>query len=362
MTKHDIELRPYGPTAGREHPLNGTLRPKTLTLDLHNHMRTPEADILVKPHLPADFHPSVGVASELTKETNKKQGEDREVPFTNIDVRLAQMDKVHIDVSALSCSPQQFFYMVDKNLGAESSELINNNIAKTVLTNPKRLTGLGTVPLQDTDLAIKELERCVNELGFKGIQIGARVKDEELSAERLEPFWDRCEELDVLVFIHPSSFYSSRFGDHYLLNIVGNPLDTTVAMHYLIFDGVMARHPKIKFYISHGGAFHAAYGARMDHAYGARIDCRQKIFELPTTYLKRFYFDTLVFAVDQLEFLIKKYGVDHIAIGTDYPADMAEHDPIEHVYQAEGISEEDREKICGLNALNLLNLKSSDFK
>jgi aminocarboxymuconate-semialdehyde decarboxylase len=355
MATHDVEMRPYGPTAGRKHLPNGTKRPKTLTLDLHNHIRTPEADTLIKPHLPADFHPSVGVASKLTKLVNKKQGEDREIPFTNIDVRLAQMDKVHIDVSALSCSPQQFFYMVDKNLGAESSELINNNIATTVLTNPQRLTGLGTVPLQDT-------ERYVNVLGFKGIQIGARVKDEELSAERLEPFWKKCEELDVLIFIHPSSFYSSRFGEHYLLNIVGNPLDTTVAMHYLIFDGVMARYPKIKFYLSHGGAFTAAYGARMDHAYGARIDCRQKIHELPTTYLKRFYFDTLVFAVDQLEFLIKKYGVDHIAIGTDYPADMAEHDPIEHVYQAEGLSEEDREKICGLNALKLLNLKSADFR
>lgn len=362
MTKHDIELRPYGPTAGRDHPSGGTDRPKTLTVDLHNHVRTPESDLLVKPHLPQNFHPSIGVASELTKQVNKKQGEDREIPFTNIDVRLAQMDKVHIDVSALSCSPQQFFYMVDKNLNAESAEIINNNIANTVKLHPHRLTGLGTVPLQDTDLAIKELNRCVNELGFRGIQIGARVGKDELSADRLEPFWKRCEELDILIFIHPSSFYSDRFGEHYMLNVIGNPLDTTVAIHYLIFDGVMARYPKIKFYLSHGGAFPGSYAARMDHAYGARIDCRQKIFEKPSTYLKQFYFDTLVFAIDQLEFLIKKYGADHVAIGTDYPADMAEHDPVEHVYQLKGLSEEEREKICGLNALRLLNLSADNFK
>ena len=175
--------------------------------------------------------------------------------------------------------------MVDKNLCAESAEIINNNIANTVKTNPKRLTGLGTVPLQNTDLAIKELERCFK-LGFKGIQIGARVGNEELSAPRLEPFWKRCEELDILIFIHPSSFYSDRFGEHYMLNVIGNPLDTSVAVHYLIFDGVMARYPKIKFYLSHGGAFPASYAARMDHAYGARIDARQKIYEKPTTYLK----------------------------------------------------------------------------
>tara|TARA_B110000438_G_scaffold294323_1_gene335564 strand:- start:1602 stop:2687 length:1086 start_codon:yes stop_codon:yes gene_type:complete len=361
MKQHDIEMRPYGPTAGREHLKGVSKRPKTLTVDLHNHVRTPASDTLVKPHLPSDFHPSVGVASELTKNTNKKQSEDREIPFTDINMRFEQMDKSLLDLSALSCSPQQFFYMVDKNLGAESAEIINNNIANTVKVNPKRLTGLGTVPLQDTDLAIKELERCVK-LGFRGIQIGARVGKEELSAERLEPFWKRCEELDILIFIHPSSFYSDRFGEHYMLNVIGNPLDTTVAIHYLIFDGVMARYPKIKFYLSHGGAFPASYAARMDHAYGARIDCRQKIYERPSTYLKKFYFDTLVFAVDQLEFLIKKYGADHIAIGTDYPADMAEHDPVEHVYQVENITEEDREKICGLNALKLLNLSEADFK
>jgi len=362
MTQHDIELRPYGPTAGREHPTGPAKRPKTLTVDLHNHMRTPESDALVKPHLPQDFHPSVGVASDLTKQVNKKQSEDREIPFTDINVRLEQMDKSLLDVSALSCSPQQFFYMVDKNLCAESAEIINDNIAATAKTNPKRLVGLGTVPLQDTELAIKELDRCVNELDFRGIQIGARVGKEELSAERLEPFWKRCEEHDILIFIHPSSFYSDRFGEHYMLNVIGNPLDTTVAIHYLIFDGVMERYPNIKFYLSHGGAFPASYAARMDHVYGARIDGRQKIYKKPSTYLEKFYFDTLVFSVDQLEFLIKKYGADRVAIGTDYPADMAEHDPVEHVYQVESITEEEREKICGLNALRLLNLSESDFK
>jgi aminocarboxymuconate-semialdehyde decarboxylase len=356
-----IPLKPYGPTAGREHMTGKPPRPKTVTVDFHNHMLVPAAADLVKPHLPPDHHPSSRFTNELSRVTNQRQTEDRRVNFTSIDQRLEDMDKMDLDVMAVSCVPTQFYYLTAPSLGQESSQIVNDGIAAGIKGYPKRFVGLGTVPLQDTDLAIKELNRCIRELGFKGIQIGARVGDDELSAERLEPFWKRCEELDIPIFIHPSSFASPRFGRHYLTNVIGNPLDTTTAIHYLIFDGVMARYPKIKFYLSHGGAFAAAYGARMDHAFGARPDCRERIDELPSTYLKRFYVDTLVFSLDQLEYLVKKFGVDHVAIGTDYPADMGEYNPVEHVYQAAGLTEADREKICGLNALRLMNLDAGQF-
>jgi len=361
MPTHDIPLNPYGSTAGRDHLTGNRPRPKTLTVDLHNHYRVPESENLVTPHLAKDFHPQTAIASPLTREVNKRQQEGRAVEFTDIDKRIDDMAAMQLDVMAVSCSPTQCYYMAEPSLGHESSQIINDAIAAAVKKHPRRLTGLGTVPLQDTDLALKELDRLHTELGFNGIQVVARVGEEELSAERLEPFWARCEELDILIFIHPSSFFSPRLSEHYMLNVIGNPLDTTVAMHYLIFDGVLARYPRIKFYLSHGGAFPAAYGARMDHAYGAREDARVKIYEKPSTYLKKFYFDSIVFSVDQLEYLIAKYGVDHVAIGTDYPADMGEYDPVEHVYQVEGLSEEDREKICGLNALKLLNLDASQF-
>lgn len=356
-----IPMRPYGSTAGRQHMDGKPPRPKTLTVDLHNHFQTPAAAELVKPHLPADHHPASRFTNPLTAEVSKRQMEDRLPQFTDIDLRVADMDKMDLDVMAVSCSPTQFYYLVEPSIGQESSQLVNDNIAKNIKKHPNRFVGLGTVPLQDTDMALKELDRCINELGFNGIQIGARVGEEELSAERLEPFWARCQELDILIFIHPSSFASPRFGRHYLANVIGNPLDTTVGVHYLIFDGVLARYPKLKFYLSHGGAFAAAYSARMDHAFGARPDCREHIDELPSTYLKRFYFDTLVFSTDQLEYLISKFGVDHVAIGTDYAADMGEYNPVEHVYQLNGLSESDREKICGLNALSLMNLDASRF-
>ncbi len=361
MPSHDIPLKPYGPTAGRDHLTGERPRPKTLTVDLHNHYRVPKSEELVVPRLDRGFHPANAIASPLTREVNKRQHADRDIEFTDINKRIADMEKMQLDVMAVSCSPTQCYYTAEPSLGAESSQIINDAIFDAVKQHPRKLTGLGTVPLQNTDLALKELERLTGELGFRGIQVLARVGDEELSAERLEPFWKHCEELNILIFIHPSSFFSSRLSEHYALNVIGNPLDTTVAMHYLIFDGVLARYPKIKFYLSHGGAFPAAYGARMDHAYGARADCRVKIYEKPSTYLKKFYFDTIVFSLEQLEYLIKKYGVDQIAIGTDYPADMGEYDPVEHVYQIEGLSESDREKICGLNALKLLNLDASQF-
>ena len=143
-----------------------------------------------------------------------------------LDQRLADMENMKLDVMAISCAPQQFYYMVDPGLGAESCQIINDGIAAAVKAHPSRFAGIGTVPLQDTDLAIKELERCVNDLDFRSIQIGCRVRDEELSAERLEPFWARCEALDVLVFLHPSSFESPRLREHYQANIVGNPLQS----------------------------------------------------------------------------------------------------------------------------------------
>jgi aminocarboxymuconate-semialdehyde decarboxylase len=361
MSTSKYPLRPYGSTAGRKHMTGKPPRPKTVTVDLHAHMLIPEAADLVKPHLPQDHHPASRFTNPLTSEVSQRQMVDRRINFTDIDQRLEDMDKMDLDVTAVSCVPTQFYYLTEPSLGHESSQVINNGIAANIKGHPKRFVGLGTVPLQDTDLALKELDRCINDLGFRGVQIGARVGDDELSAERLEPFWARCQELDIVIFIHPSSFASPRFSRHFLANVIGNPLDTTTAIHYLIFDGVMARYPKIKFYLSHGGGFAGAYSARMDHAFGARPDCREHIDELPSTYLKRFYFDSLVFSIDQLEYLIEKYGSDHVAIGTDYAADMGEYNPVEHVYQLEGLSEADREKICGLNALNLMNLDAARF-
>jgi aminocarboxymuconate-semialdehyde decarboxylase len=362
MPSHDIPMRPYDSTAGREH-LKEKKRPKTPTVDIHIHLRVPAADDIVKPHLAkVKGHAGNVYASPESLAQNKKHHAERAPHLVDMNLRLPDMDRMIVDVAAMSCYPQQFYYGVEPSVGYESSQAINEGIAAKMEEAPGRHIGLGTVPLQDTDLAVKELKRCINELGFRGLQIGARVsEDEELSTPRLDPFWAAVQELDVPMLIHPSSFASARLAPHHFLNIIGNPLDTTVGIHYLIFDGVLERYPDLKFVLSHGGAFPTHYFARMDHAYGARPDCRDKIHQRPSVYLKKFYVDTLVFSVEQLDFLIKMFGADHVLIGTDYPFDMGEYDPVEHVYQAHDLSEADREKICGLNALGLLKRDASEF-
>jgi aminocarboxymuconate-semialdehyde decarboxylase len=361
MAGQDVPLTPYGPTAGRSHLEGESPRPGTVTVDFHGHMRVPAADDLVRGRVSDENLDNVRYANRTTLEARRRQDELRWRHLTEVEERLADMDAMRLDVMAVSCAPGQFYYHADPRLGAEASQIINDGIAAKIRNHPRRFVGLATVPLQDTDLAISELGRAIGDLGFRGVEIGASVNDEELSAERLEPFWSKCEALDIPVFIHPTSFASPRLERHMLTNTIGNPLETTVAVHYLIFDGVMERHPGLKVFLAHGGGFAAHYAARMDHAYGARSDSRGAISAPPSTYLKRFHLDTVVFAVDQLDFLITKYGAGHLLVGTDYPFAMGEYDPVGHVYQVEGLGEADRERICGLNALALMNLDPADF-
>ena len=276
MPSHDIPMRPYGPTAGREH-LAKQVRPKTPTVDIHIHQRVPEADDIVAPYLDKSKSPN-RFADAATAAQNKKHHDERMPHLVDMSVRIPDMDKMIVDVAAMSCYPQQFYYGVEPSVGHEASQAINDGMAAKMKEVPDRHIGLGTVPLQDTDLAIEEMKRCINELGFRGLQIGARVsEDEELSAPRLDPFWAAAQELDIPMLIHPSSFSSARFAPYHLLNIIGNPLDTTTGVHHLIFGGVLERFPDLKFVLSHGGAFATHYFARMDHAYGARPDCRATI-------------------------------------------------------------------------------------
>ncbi len=361
MAGNVANIKPYGSSAGREHP-DHYKRPDTLIVDIHGHIMTEGVDEEVRKHVPAMSLDAVKYASPLTRELNKKQNEDRHEELVGVTKRLADMDKMCVDVMAISPQPPQMHYDAPEALGQETAQKVNDNIARAVSEAPDRLVGLGTVPLQNTDMALKELDRIINELGFKGIQIGAQIGQDELSAERFEPFWAKCEELDIPILLHPTSFASDRFGAHYLTNIIGNPLDTTVAIHYLIFDGVLARYPGLKIVAVHGGAFVAAYSARMDHAWGQREDCCLHIDQPPTSYLKNMYFDTTVFSTHQLDYLAKQYGTDRIVLGTDYPFDMADYDPTEHIMGLDdSYSAADKEAMCGLTSAGLLKIDVNDF-
>jgi aminocarboxymuconate-semialdehyde decarboxylase len=178
-----------------------------------------------------------------------------------------------------------------------------------------------------------------------------------LSAERFRPIFRRCEELGMLVFMHSDGFTEARrFHDHYFANVIGNPLDTTVALHHLIFGGVLQDFPNLKLCASHGGGYLPAYPGRIDHAASARPDTCTCLQHMPSTYLKRLYFDALVYTHHQLQFLVEEYGVDHILVGTDYPADMGEIDPVGFIETAPFLDDNERRAILGGNAARLLNL------
>jgi aminocarboxymuconate-semialdehyde decarboxylase len=220
-----------------------------------------------------------------------------------------------------------------------------------------RFVALGTVPLMNGVEAAKELERCMRSLGMKGVEILTNVAGRELSEPEYSPFWKKAEELGALVVIHPNGFtQAQRLTRFYFNNVIGNPLDTTIALHHLIFDGVLERHPDLKILAVHGGGYLPSYCGRIDHAWGARSDSHAGLPQPPTSYLKKIYFDSVVFTPHQLAALISLFGADHIVMGTDYPFDMAEFDPIGHVASVEELDASAVAAIAGGNARRLLGM------
>ena len=265
-----------------------------------------------------------------------------------------------VDVQAVCPAPYHFFYFTEPDYGAELSRDVNHGIAKLAADMPDRFVGLGTVPLQDSQLAIRELEYCVKSLGMRGVEICTNVNGKNLTdpSLKLDKFFARCEELGVLIFMHPLGYtQADRLTNHYFNNVIGNPLESTVAVSHLIFDGVMARYPKLKVLVAHGGGFIAHYWARMDHAWGARADCRTVIKRKPSSYLEKFYFDSITFDPEMLKRLIDRFGADHVVLGTDYPYDMGEEDPLALLAKLKRLPRASRDLVAGGNATRLLKIK-----
>jgi len=334
-------------------------RRKSLRVDIHCHYLNQDAAAKVAPLNPAQHEAQIQFANALTREVNQKQMKDRGPKLSDIELRLKEMDRMGIDVQAVSPSPNQTYYWTDPGLGAELARMVNDRIAGIVGKWPDRFVGMGTVPLQDAGLAVAELDRCVKRLGLRGIEVNGNVNGMDLTDAHLglEKFFARAEELDVLLFMHPTGFtQGERLRDHYFNNVIGNPLETTVAASHLIFDGVIDRHPRLKIVLPHGGGYLAHYWARMDHAWRARPDCRSVIKKKPSSYLEKFYFDTIVFDRGMLAHLVERFGADHVLLGTDYPYDMGVEQPVEFIGGTPGLSAADKNRIMGGNAARLLKI------
>ncbi len=295
--------------------------------------------------------------SEITREVNRRQLQMLRPKMDSLEVRLADMDRMGVDIQAVAVSVYQYYYWAPPEVGAKVCRLINEELAEAVSHFPGRFAPLGAVPLQDTEAAINELRYCTSELGMRGLEIGSHVEGSEIADERLDPFWAEAEALGSVVVVHTEGHtHKQRLTGHNFVNIIGHAFEATLATAHLIFNGVMERYPRLKVVVVHGGGYLPAYAGRIDHAWRARADVREGVPNPPTEYLKRFFFDTMVFEPDQLEFLINKYGADHVLLGTDYPYDMGEEDPLGLIGDVPGLDQSQIDLVAGGNAARLLGL------
>ncbi len=331
-----------------------------LRVDIHCHYLNPDVASRLGPLDPKSHDPLFLFANTTTREVNARQVRERAPKLSDIETRLKDMDRMGIDVQAVSPAPNQLVYWTDAGLGAEIARQVNDRLAEIIAKWPERFVGMGSVPLQNAELAVAELDRCVTQLGFRGLELVPNVNGIELTDPRLglEKFFARAEELGIVLFLHPLGFtQGERLRDHYFNNVIGNPMETTIAASHLIFDGVMDRHPKLKIVLPHAGGFLAHYWARMDHAHRARPDTRMTIHKPPSSYLRKMYFDTIAFDPRMLRQMVDVYGAGHVLLGTDYPYDMSETAPLGLIGKVPRLTRAEREKIEGGNAARLLDIR-----
>lgn len=273
--------------------------------------------------------------------------------------RIAAMDEQGIDVEALSINP--FWYRAERDIAAEVVRINNEALAGFCATYPDRFVAFASVALQFPDLAVQQLEHAVKKLGLRGAAVGASVAGYEFSDPRFHPFWAKAEELGILIFIHPQSTpeLANRFrGNGWLANVIGNPLDTTIALSHLIFEGTLDRFPGLKICSAHGGGYLPSYAARSDH--GLRVapemDTGVKLKKKPTEYLRQMYYDTLVFTAEALRHLAAEVGASQLVIGTDHPIPWQDK-AVDHILNTPGFTDEERIAMLGGTAAKLLGIE-----
>lgn len=268
-------------------------------------------------------------------------------------LRLTAMDTAGVDRQLVSPMPL-YHSWAPSPLALQITRLTNSGVAELVAAHPDRLTGLGTVPLQHPDLAVAELEHAVTELGLAGVQIGTSAPGRELADDAYAGFWARAEALGAVVFVHPwGCSLGERLDRYYLANTVGNPTETTVALSHLIFSGLLDRHPGLRIVAAHGGGYLPTYLGRSDHAWTVRPEAR-RCAEPPSAYLRRIWFDSLVYTPEALRHLVEAVGAEQVLLGSDYPFDMGVEDPVDRL-RAAGLSPADEAAVRGANAARLLS-------
>ncbi len=272
--------------------------------------------------------------------------------------RLEECDRHGVDVQVLSTVPVMFSYWAKPHDANDLSRLLNDHIADVVQRHPKRFVGLGTLPLQEPTLAIRELERCVNDLGLAGVEIGSHVNDWNLNAPELFPVFESAADLGAAVFVHPWDMMGKdRMPKYWLPWLVGMPAETALAICSMIFGGVLRRLPNLRVAFAHGGGSFPGTIGRIEHGFQVRPDlCAVDCEVNPRSFLGSFYTDSLVHDADALRYLVNLLGPERVALGSDYPFPLGEHVPGRLIDSMPDFSPDVKERLLGGTALEFLGL------
>ena len=332
---------------------------KSRTIDIHTHILTEAMIAALQREVPkiAPHMKSIDADSALLEVAGTPY---RPFPRGGWDLerRFTEMDAAEVDVQVLSAAPQTYLYDQDASLAAACASLQNDEIAKLVKTHPNRFVGIATLPLQAPQRAADELRHAVRTLGFRGAMIGSNVQGKNLDDPALEPLWATAAELDALILIHPyNAAGADRLRSYYLNNLIGNPLDTTIAAACLVFGGVLERHPKLKVLLVHGGGFVPYQAGRWVHGWKVRPEPQVHLKQSPEPWIDRFYYDTILHAKPQLEFLVESVGASRVLLGSDYPYDMGTGECVRQV-RALSIPDTDKVTVLGGLAASLLGISA----
>ncbi|MDI2028252.1 amidohydrolase family protein [Saccharopolyspora sp. TS4A08] len=330
--------------------------PRTVpAVDVHAHVGTPAVDALIadEPGLARQREIDGASLGPESAAHNVEQIRSLSVKLTDVDARIAAMDRAGVDVQAVSPVPLPHSW-ASRDLAERIAALANDAVAALVASRPDRFVGIGTVSLQHPDLAVEQLRDAVRGRGMRGVQIStAAAPGVELDDPSLAEFWAAAEELDAAILIHPwGCTLGERLNAYYLFNTVGNPVETALALSRITFSGLLERHPRLKIWSAHGGGYLGSYLTRADHAWTMRADARTTQAP-PSELLRRTYVDSLVYTPDQLRHLITTMGPTQITLGSDYPFDMGVDDPVDRLRAAD-LDPAAVDAIRGGNAVRLL--------
>ncbi len=294
-------------------------------------------------------------------EANAVMGHKLQPALVNTDDRLRAMDEQGIDVEALSINP--YWYEADRDVAREVIRIQNEKLAEFCASQPDRFVAFATAALQYPDMAVEQLVDGVKKYGLRGLSVGGSVNGEELADKKFHPVWAKAEELGVLVFIHPQGTAELEAagrlkGSGGLENVIGNPLETTIALSHLIFEGTLDKYPGLKICAVHGGGYLPSYANRCD-AVGTTFPDRitVQLKKKPTEYMRQMYYDSLVFTPEALRHLAAEMGSNQIMMGTDYPYPWTST-AVDHILATPGLSDAERVAMLGGTAAELLKIKA----